>query len=91
MYFTADPESIAQLVVHPKLAVRYFAGYAGWGPGQLEQEISSGAWHVVPAAFDQVFQTDESLWESLAARQRRPEWLFDALGIRHIPPEPSMN
>jgi putative transcriptional regulator len=91
MYFTADPESIAQLVEHPDLAVRYFAGYAGWGPGQLEQEIASGAWHVVPAATDQVFTTDETLWENLVSRQRRPAWLLDALGIRHIPPEPSMN
>jgi putative transcriptional regulator len=92
MYFTADPESIAQLVVHSNLAVRYFAGYAGWGPGQLEQELASGAWHVAPAATEQVFRTDESLWEKLVASlRRRPDWLFEALGIRHVPPVPSMN
>lgn len=29
--------------------VRIFAGYAGWGAGQLEEEIEEGAWYVVPA------------------------------------------
>ncbi|MEX2025751.1 MAG: YqgE/AlgH family protein [Pirellulaceae bacterium] len=92
MYFTADPENIAQLVVQSQLAVRYFAGYAGWGAGQLEQEIATGAWVVLPAATEQVFAADESLWENLlSGARRRPGWLVDALGIRHVPPEPSMN
>ena len=30
-------------------AVRLFAGYAGWGGGQLEGEIDEGAWFVVDA------------------------------------------
>ena len=29
--------------------MRIFAGYAGWGAGQLEDEIDEGAWYVVPA------------------------------------------
>ena len=27
--------------------VRVFTGYAGWGPGQLSEEIRSGSWHVL--------------------------------------------
>jgi putative transcriptional regulator len=92
VYFTADPENIAQLIGQQHLAVRFFAGYAGWGPGQLEKEIATGAWHVTPAASEQLFAADDSLWESLVAgERRRPGWLIEALGIRHIPPEPSMN
>ena len=91
MYFTADPESISQLVSHANLSVRYFAGYAGWGAGQLENEIAAGAWHIVDGA-DQLFAADEALWEQLVAHERRrPGWLIDALGIRHVPPESSMN
>ena len=32
-------------------------GYAGWGPGQLEQEIADNAWLTVPASSDIIFET----------------------------------
>ncbi len=92
MYFTADPESIAQLIAQKHLSARYFAGYAGWGAGQLENELASGAWHIVPASSEDIFTADDSLWDNLVSRQqRRAGWLIDVLGIRHVPPEPSMN
>ena len=92
LYFTAAPENIAQLVGQQQTEVRFFAGYAGWGPGQLENEYASGAWLAVPATVEQVFSTGDGLWEDLVASGRRqPGWLIDALGIRHVPPEPSMN
>ncbi len=34
--------------------IRIFAGHAGWGEGQLEQEIAEGAWHVIPGRADDV-------------------------------------
>lgn len=42
----------------------FVLGYAGWGPGQLEQEIGDGAWVLVPADADLVFGPDrgEALW-----------------------------
>ena len=44
---------------------RVLLGYAGWGPGQIETEIQSGAW--LPAALDGdlLFRLDASeLWEA---------------------------
>lgn len=32
-------------------------GYAGWGPGQLEDEIARNAWLTVPADLDLIFDT----------------------------------
>lgn len=50
--------------------VRVFAGYAGWGPGQLEGEIEMGAWTTVAAEPDDVFTADpDGLWSRVLARQ----------------------
>jgi putative transcriptional regulator len=46
--------------------IRMFAGYAGWSPGQLEDEIKSEAWLTYPATLDLVFDTQpEKLWSSI--------------------------
>ena len=47
--------------------LRVFIGYSGWAPGQLENEIARGGWHVVPATAGQVFSAEpEGLWSKLA-------------------------
>ena len=46
---------------------RVFTGYAGWGPDQLEAEMEEGAWIVLPATGEVLFDTPvQDLWESLA-------------------------
>ena len=40
-----------------------FSGYAGWGPGQLEEEIERGSWIVIPANTRLVFEVDpDDMW-----------------------------
>ncbi len=47
--------------------LRFFIGYAGWAPGQLDRELARGSWHVMPAADDYVFAEDpRQLWQRLA-------------------------
>jgi putative transcriptional regulator len=49
---------------------RVFAGYSGWGPGQLEQELEEPAWIVAPAEPGDVFATDpDQLWYSVLQRK----------------------
>lgn len=63
----AQPEPIA-----PGLAgLRIFAGYAGWSPGQLEDEIADGAWYVVDSeARDAFTDHPQRLWRDVLRRQR---------------------
>ncbi|HSE79110.1 MAG TPA: YqgE/AlgH family protein [Alphaproteobacteria bacterium] len=44
-------------------------GYAGWGPGQLESEISANGWLAVPADHNLVFDSDnENKWRRALAK-----------------------
>ena len=53
--------------------LRIYAGYAGWGAGQLEAELAEGSWHVVPAHHSDLFSDDpDLLWREILRRQPPP-------------------
>ena len=67
--------------------LRLFAGYAGWGAGQLEGEIVAGAWWVVDASPDDACSHQpERLWTTVLRRQR-PRLAMYA----DFPADPSVN
>ena len=50
--------------------MRIFAGYAGWGDGQLVAEIEEGSWYVVPMEPGDVFgSSPHGLWARVLRRQ----------------------
>jgi putative transcriptional regulator len=50
--------------------IKIFAGYAGWSPGQLEDEMKRGAWLVHPASLDLVFKINPAnLWKSILGKK----------------------
>jgi putative transcriptional regulator len=69
------------------LRARVYAGYAGWGPGQLEAEMERGSWITDPARAEDVF-TDEPdlLWRRVLER-KGPEYKQ----VARVPFDPSMN
>jgi putative transcriptional regulator len=68
--------------------VRYFAGYAGWSPAQLEAEITEGAWLLSPAVPQEVFcDTPDSTWARLTTRLTVGKWV----DVERMPDDPSMN
>jgi putative transcriptional regulator len=65
----ADPD----LLVPRLRGLRVFAGYAGWGKGQLAGEITRGNWVVVPALPDDVLAPPGAdLWSRILRRQGMP-------------------
>jgi putative transcriptional regulator len=60
----AEPEDL------PIARMRVFAGYSGWGPGQLEGEMAESSWIVVPAEAEDVFAPDpDELWRAVLHRK----------------------
>lgn len=53
--------------------VRLYVGYAGWGAGQLEEEITEGAWIVLDAELgDLTAVKPQQLWSRVLGRQGGP-------------------
>jgi putative transcriptional regulator len=64
-----DLDAPPQLLAGGIASLRVFAGYAGWGPGQLQAEIEEGAWYVLPAEPADPFAAEpERLWQAVLRR-----------------------
>ena len=68
-------------------ALRVFAGYAGWGKGQLESEIRQGAWYVLePQPGDPFVSEPQHLWRDVLRRQGG-----DLALVATFPEDPTLN
>jgi putative transcriptional regulator len=66
---------------------RVFAGFAGWGEGQLDAEIEQGDWIAHSALPDDVFtELPEELWSGVLTRKGGSYAL-----IARMPADPSVN
>lgn len=64
-----QPATVEQLLLKPPEALRLFAGYAGWAPGQLDGELARGDWWTVKADADTIFRKNtDTLWDELSRR-----------------------
>ena len=71
----------------PTQKVKLFAGYAGWSPGQLEDELKRKAWLTHPASLELVFDAQpEQLWQRIL---RQKGWQYQLLS--QMPEDPSVN
>jgi putative transcriptional regulator len=67
--------------------MRVFAGYAGWGAGQLEAELDEPSWIVVPAEPGDAFADDpDELWRTVLERKGGKYAL-----IASMPFDPTLN
>jgi putative transcriptional regulator len=84
---TIDLDHDPTVLASAMRGLRVFAGYAGWGAGQLESEIEQGAWYVVDSLpLDPFFPAPDQLWTAVLRRQ---PWPLSA--IAHFPLDPTEN
>ncbi|QKW06787.1 YqgE/AlgH family protein [Streptomyces sp. NA04227] len=82
-----DLEAPPELLASELGSLRIFAGYSGWGPGQLEDELTEGAWYVVESEPGDVSSpAPERLWREVLRRQRG-----ELAMVATYPDDPSMN
>ncbi|MGZ4167143.1 MAG: YqgE/AlgH family protein [Solirubrobacteraceae bacterium] len=74
----------------PELSVRRgraFVGHAGWGPGQLDDEVERGDWILEPAQREDAFTgAPLELWSEVLTRKGGSYAL-----VARMPPDPSVN
>ena len=82
-----DLDTPTEIVVPALTGMRVFAGYAGWGDEQLEDEIAEGSWYVVPSLAEDLFGTDPAgLWMRVLRRQPG-----ELAWVSTQPADPTMN
>ncbi len=69
------------------LRARVYAGYSGWGPGQLEAEMEANSWIIDPAREEDVFTTSPDLLWSRVLQRKGPEYRQ----LSRMPYDPRMN
>ena len=67
--------------------IKLFAGYAGWSPGQLEDEMKRKAWLTHPASLELIFDSPpEQLWQAILQLKG---WRYKLMA--QAPEDPSQN
>jgi putative transcriptional regulator len=90
LYFTQEPDKLERLVQQGVEPIKFFVGFAGWGEGQLEEELQDGSWLVLPANPVRILTCTDELWLRVV-REMFGEYVLFALDLKHRPEDPSMN
>src|SRR6186713_38455 len=71
LYLSASPVLLRRVLTtrpHPR-RTQVLAGYAGWGPGQLDAELADSAWLIMPVELDLIFEIPAAgAWEMAIRR-----------------------
>ena len=81
VYATGSPATLRQVIQSPTLSSHFhaFVGYSGWAPGQLDNEIARGDWHVGRGGATTIFDdAPDDLWQ-------RTIFEFEGVQVRRGP------
>ena len=67
---SASLDNLAILAEEATAQFHVYAGYSGWSPGQLDQEVARGDWHVMPGDPAMLFDTNlQNLWSTMLDKE----------------------
>ncbi|MGC8865961.1 MAG: YqgE/AlgH family protein [Bacteroidales bacterium] len=69
LYWGGDAQQLSEMIMQGLVKpdeVRFYLGYSGWSPGQLQDELKRNSWVVTSAQADLLWNTPpKSLWKTL--------------------------
>ena len=70
LYLSTSPDLLRRVLSdQPPSRTRLLTGYAGWGAGQLDEELSSSSWLIAEVELDLIFETQSTqMWETAIRR-----------------------
>jgi|YNPMSStandDraft_1061717.scaffolds.fasta_scaffold12558_1 putative transcriptional regulator len=91
MYWGGNVDDLLDAIEDEKISVndfRLFSGYSGWGPGQLERELSENTWAVaIPPNIDELFSIPhDKLWRKIVYTLGKDYYFWNLL-----PTDPQLN
>ncbi len=92
VYVATELNAMESLAATDEGRVVFFLGHAGWGAGQLENELAEGSWLLLPATSDHVFGDLDTvaLWK-LAMTDAGRRQLHAIVPVKHVPDDPRAN
>ena len=90
VFMSMQKDSIDALVRREGARFRLFSGHAGWGGGQLENEMRVGGWLTWPATAAELFADPADLWKSVCGKIGR-KIIAPNIPEDRIPPDPGLN
>jgi putative transcriptional regulator len=92
VYVATELTAMESLAGSEEGRVIFYLGHAGWGAGQLENELSEGSWLLLPATPDYVFGELDTiaLWKETMTNVGRRQ-LHSLFPLTRIPDDPRVN
>lgn len=90
LYWGGDIDEVRSAIIEGRIKagqIRFFLGYSGWAPRQLEQELEEHSWVVTQAKTKELLGTEPvQLWKNMVKRlgSEYSEWI-------NYPIDPRMN
>jgi len=86
VYFTAEKSQIEGILAQSSPRAKFFVGYSGWGPNQLQTEMQTGSWVTVSGRQEYIFN-DNVDWQKLMIQATLGQYIDPD----RIPSDPSVN
>ncbi|QDV66791.1 hypothetical protein Poly24_04790 [Rosistilla carotiformis] len=90
LYMASSQKHMQRLLADASLSCRLIVGHVQWSIKDLQSQLSSELWRVLPATPEAVFEPDERMWSDLA-RKSATLHLAHLVGAKHIPRHPALN